>query len=64
ILVILLLLLPPVLVYIALPSLGFIPRSVPACKSPLEVIHPSFPLLMSVTPSILSLLRRQTMQSR
>ncbi|KAI6101036.1 hypothetical protein EV401DRAFT_2027834, partial [Pisolithus croceorrhizus] len=64
ILVILLPLLPPVLAYIALPSLGFIPRSMSTCESPLEVVHPSFPLLMSTMPSTLSQLRRQTMLSR
>ncbi|KAI6108094.1 hypothetical protein F5141DRAFT_1120708, partial [Pisolithus sp. B1] len=64
ILVILLPLLPPVLAYIALPSLDFVPRSVPACRSPLEVIHPSFPLLMSAMPSTSSQLRRQTMLCR
>ncbi|KAI6116633.1 hypothetical protein EDD16DRAFT_1592066, partial [Pisolithus croceorrhizus] len=60
-LVTLLPLLPLVLACISLPSLGFVPRSIPPCRSPLEVIHPSFPLPMSTMPSILSPLRRQKM---
>ncbi|KAI6100791.1 hypothetical protein EDD16DRAFT_1653477, partial [Pisolithus croceorrhizus] len=62
-LVTLLPLLPLVLASISLPSLGFIQRSIPPCKSPLEVVHPSFPLPMSTMPSTSSPLTRQKMLS-
>ncbi|KIK78902.1 hypothetical protein PAXRUDRAFT_771461, partial [Paxillus rubicundulus Ve08.2h10] len=58
-LVILVILLPHPLVFIPLPSLGFVPKSSQSCRSPLEVIHPSFPLLMSIMPSTSSVISRR-----
>ena len=55
-LVILFTLLPPPLVFSLELSLCFIPISILTCKSPLEVVQPSFPLLLYTMLFTLSLL--------